>query len=244
AQMPPCPGQDAAYAQACARSAAAAGAQVHDAATALTPLRRMPEDDALLNAIIEQLHIVHLASLDPTDHPASAAEGTGRWLAAWRDYWRGLDMASPGVSRALHLLEASLPGEDAPAGRVHGGCDADRILVAADGSVVLDGWEANHWGDPVEDLADLIVALEDQWPAAVVVRAYEQCIGAIVPAFHLAWFGLFARVKQVIAGYGALAMLQPGCVPDAAALAAAARQLRPAIAALLTHASATTPSMR
>jgi aminoglycoside phosphotransferase (APT) family kinase protein len=145
---------------------------------------------ASLAATLARIHEVDVAEVGLADLGRGAGYAE-RQLWRWRRQWqesRTRELAA--IDRVAAALAASVP----PQGEtrlVHGDYSVSNVLVDADGAIVgvLD-WELCTLGDPVADLATLLV----YWPDAP-----EQALGERDPVSLLPGFGARADLVAVYA---------------------------------------------
>lgn len=160
------------------------------------------ERDAIVRDFLSQL--IELHKVDIAAHPL---EGFGDPAVSVRDRalekirsWREDNLArapDPVLQLAYNWLEDNFPEGDRPCSIVHGDAGPGNFLME-DGKVtaMLD-WELTHYGDPLEDLAQIWVRMLFQpfVPPVDLFRLYEELGGGPVDIDRVRYYRLFFQLS-------------------------------------------------
>lgn len=103
---------------------------------------------------------------------------------------------------ALDWLEENIPTDSSQSVIVHGDAGPGNFLVEGDHCTALLDWELAHYGDPIEDIAQIWVRmLFNQFvPMREVLDAYEAASGRAVDIERLLYHRLYFQISFTIPG--------------------------------------------
>lgn len=164
-------------------------------------------------AEIAQRFVGQLAALHRVDASdaslkllGDAAQPPSQRIAENLRQWRADHLAAhpePIFQIALDWLLAHIPADDGPSVLVHGDAGPGNFLFEGGDVTALVDWELVHFGDPVEDLAQIAVRslIQPFIPMADVIAAYEQASGRRVDAARLRYHRLYFQISFLVAGH-------------------------------------------
>lgn len=184
------------------------------------------EDEAERQAIIRDFmgQLVDLHSIDIAAHPLEGfgdpARSTRERALANIANWRtdNLDGApDPLLQLAYNWLEDNLPEADGPASIVHGDAGPGNFMMQDGRVTALLDWELTHYGDPLEDLAQIWVRMLFQPFArpAEIFRLYEELGGGPVDVERVKYYRLYFQLSFTT---NSQALLSDPEAPEPAAL--------------------------
>jgi aminoglycoside phosphotransferase len=109
----------------------------------------------------------------------------------------------PIIQLALHWLQANIPADTGPAVLVHGDAGPGNFLHADGRVTALVDWELSHFGDPVEDLAQIWVRMLFQpfLPIRDVFETYAAAGGAPVDPDRVRYHRLYFQLGFTVSGH-------------------------------------------
>ncbi|MET0250067.1 MAG: phosphotransferase family protein [Sphingobium sp.] len=182
--------------------------------TAFTPgtdkWASIPDEDARIAGVrdfIGQLAALH--RIDATQTPL-AGFGDPRQPVSQRiretiASLRAVNLESgpdPILILALDWLEENVPADSGPPVIVHGDAGPGNFLVEGDRCTALLDWELVHYGDPVEDVAQIWVRMlfNPFVPMREVLDAYEAASGRAVDIARLLYHRLYFQISFTVPG--------------------------------------------
>lgn len=180
------------------------------------------ERAAIVRDFIAQLADLH--AIDIAAHPLAGFGDPGvsvrERMRANIERWRGdnLDRApDPVLQLAYNWLEDNLPEDDGPAALVHGDAGVGNFMMDQGKVTALLDWELTHYGDPMEDLAQIWVRMLFQpfAPPAEIFRLYEQASGRPVDIERIKYLRLYFQLSFTT---NSQALLSDPEAPEPAAL--------------------------
>ncbi len=181
--------------------------------TAFVPGSDRPPSDPLEAACVARDMVAQLALLHRVPVAGLALDGFGDpalpvsqriedRLAALRA--ENLATApDPVIQLALDWLQTHIPDDAGPAVLVHGDAGPGNFLHDQGQVTALVDWELSHFGDPVEDLAQIWVRMLFQpfLPMREVFRAYEAAGGAPVDIDRVRYHRLYFQLGFIVSGH-------------------------------------------
>lgn len=142
----------------------------------------------------------HLAALGDAAIPPS--QQIARNLKSWRAEHLAAH-PEPIFQLALDWLIANIPPDEGPSVLVHGDAGPGNFLFEDGRVTAVVDWELVHFGDPVEDLAQIAVRslIQPFIPMAEVIRLYEQASGRPVDRKRLHFHRLYFQVSFLVTGH-------------------------------------------
>lgn len=142
----------------------------------------------------------HLAALGDAAIPPSQ-----RILANLQG-WRADHLAAhpePIFQLALDWLIENIPPDDGPSVLVHGDAGPGNFLFEDRRITAVVDWELVHFGDPVEDLAQIAVRslIQPFIPMEEVIRLYEQASGRPINVARLNYYRLYFQISFLVTGH-------------------------------------------
>ena len=112
-------------------------------------------------------------------------------------------MPDPILTLALQWLAANIPADLGPSVLVHGDAGPGNFLHQDNRVTALLDWELTHFGDPVEDLAQIWVRSMFQpfRPMREVFKAYEAHAGAPVDVDRVRYHRLYFQLGFTVSGH-------------------------------------------
>jgi aminoglycoside phosphotransferase (APT) family kinase protein len=196
----------------------------HDAATHCTwqapapgrPLREVlqqPDAPVLLARVADALAGLHAAPLAPW--PGTPVRSAEHWLAEVGRRQRKIDRIdaslAPRVARIAAAIEAHAEREcRRPCTLIHGDFHPDQIWVH-DGRIVLFDFDEFTLGDPMEDLAEFVLKLEQLGARPALVSALVARYAAAAPQrFDRASLHWHLAIQSLLQSTRAFIYQQPG----------------------------------
>lgn len=161
------------------------------------------EGPALLGRVAEALARLHGAPLAPS--AATVPRSAAHWLAEVRRRQNKIARVNPTLAaRAQHLASAieqhAAYAATRPLSLIHGDCHPDQFWVH-DGRIVLFDFDEFTLGDPMEDLAEFVLKLEQRGAVPRLASAFIDAYAAAAPqrfdAPSLAWHLAIQSLLQV-----------------------------------------------
>lgn len=195
--------------------------------TALVPGRDRFERGAApaTRETVERDAIAQIARLHRLDPHRAAIAGFGdpalsnaERIAARIAELRADNIASapePILLLALDWLERNIPADSGPSVIVHGDAGPGNFLFDGDRVTALLDWELAHYGDPMEDLAQMWVRamFNPFMPPAPMFAAYEAAGGFPVDLDRVRYHRLYFQIGFMVANHANLHGVEP--VPTA-----------------------------
>jgi aminoglycoside phosphotransferase len=180
------------------------------------------ERDAIVRDFIAQLADLH--AIDIAAHPLDGFGDPGipvrermhANIAQWRA--DNLNRApDPVLQLAYNWLDDNLPEDDGPATLVHGDTGVGNFMMDDGKVTALLDWELTHYGDPMEDLAQIWVRMLFQpfAPPAEIFRLYEEASGRPVDVERVKYLRLYFQLSFTT---NSQALLSDPDAPEPAAL--------------------------
>ncbi|MEQ9661676.1 MAG: phosphotransferase family protein [Parasphingopyxis sp.] len=178
--------------------------------------------EALVRDFVNQLAALH--AVDIGAHPLGgfgdpAIPVRERMLAnivKWRE--DNLERApDPVLQLAYNWLEDNLPENDVAPALVHGDAGVGNFMIDGDEVTALLDWELTHYGDPMEDLAQIWVRMLFQPFAkpSEIFRLYEEASGRPVDVERVKYLRLYFQLSFTT---NSQALLSDPEAPEPAAL--------------------------
>ncbi len=165
---------------------------------------------------LDAAHSAFAALGDPRDPPSAVIRQRLAQLS--RDNLAS--GADPILQLALQWLAANVPGDRGAAVVLHGDAGPGNFLYQGDRVTALVDWELTHFGDPMEDLAQIWVRslIQPFVPMREVFAAYEEVSGIAVDISRVKYHRLYFQLGFMVAGHAAQAAKggPPGAATGAA----------------------------
>ncbi|MBS3961785.1 MAG: phosphotransferase family protein [Sandarakinorhabdus sp.] len=181
--------------------------------TALVPGSDRPPSDPVEADAVARDMVAQLAALHRTPVAGLGLDGFGdpavpvsRRIADRLATLRAENLATapdPVIQLALDWLQANVPADTGPAVLVHGDAGPGNFLHAGGRVTALVDWELSHFGDPLEDLAQIWVRMLFQpfMPMCDLFRAYEAAGGAPVDVYRVRYHRLYFQLGFTVSGH-------------------------------------------
>jgi len=182
--------------------------------TALTPGRDRFADagdplalGADFMAQLAALHRIDPATVHLADYGDPAASPSSRIRTRIKEL-KADNLAAvpdPILQLALAWVEENVPADRGPAVIVHGDAGPGNFLHQADRVTALLDWELTHYGDPMEDLAQIWVRsmLQPFIPMRAAFAAYEAAGGIAVDLDRVRFHRLYFQLGFIVGGHSA-----------------------------------------
>jgi Phosphotransferase enzyme family len=180
------------------------------------PLRQLlngGDAGALLGRVAQALAALQSAPLAPT--ATATPRSVAHWLAEVRRRRQKISRIDPAmqdrVTRIAAAIEAQAEREALrPLGLIHGDFHPDQVWVQ-EGRVLLFDFDEFTWGDPMEDVAEFVLKLEqDGTPAALVAAFIEHCAAAAPARFDRRSLAWHLAIQSLLQASRAFVYQQPG----------------------------------
>lgn len=167
---------------------------------------------ALARDFMAQLAALHrIDSSQPTlGKLGDSAEAPSRRIRTNVAQWRRNNLAAgadPILQLALAWLADNVPSDHGPAVVIHGDAGPGNFLYEGSSVTALIDWEFAHFGDPMEDLAQIQVRslIQPFVPMAEAFAAYEAAGGSKVDLSRVKYHRLYFQLGFMVAGAAAAA---------------------------------------
>lgn len=184
-------------------------------------------EDMADRKVIVRDFVAQLADLHAIDIMEQPLDGFGdpriptheRMRANIRNWRRdNLERApDPVLQLAYNWLEDNLPEDSGPSTLVHGDAGVGNFMMDEGKVTALLDWELSHYGDPMEDLAQIWVRMLFQpfAPPAEIFRLYEEASGRPVDIERIKYLRLYFQLSFTT---NSQALLSDPEAPEPAAL--------------------------
>ena len=182
------------------------------------PLAPETLDDETAREVVRVLAQIHAVRPDkrlqescvaPWFGYSSLRENTLASVQSWKDQmWMPYCNASIATIRLYNWLVDNAPEENAPPRLLHVDYGPHNMLVEG-GKVtgVLD-WESVRFGDPAEDLSDLLGRFQGKIDRSKAIAWYREAGGDEISEYRLRYFDAFNNIKMLVGPMSAAAMFE------------------------------------
>jgi hypothetical protein len=180
------------------------------------PLRdalALADGDAVLGRVAHALARLHAAPLAPT--AAAEPRSVNHWLAEVRRRHQKIARIDatlePRVARIVAAIEAQAERQaQRPLSLIHGDFHPDQVWVQ-DGRVLLFDFDEFTFGDPMEDVAEFVLKLEQQGTAPELVATFiDRCATADAAHFDRASLAWHLVIQSLLQASRAFVYQRPG----------------------------------